>query len=61
MQKLDFKEFILWENNFKKKDSFLDVGCHSGKKVLEIKCNCYEIDINKEILHPKIKGIKEGD
>jgi len=60
MRKIKYEDFVQWENKLKKTDSFLDVGCWGGAKVLELnkRCNAYGIDYNKKTLALADKLIK---
>ena len=61
MKKVDYENFIRWQEKLKKTDSFLDIGCWSGKKVLELnsKCNAYGADFNRKTLSLANKKIKK--
>lgn len=61
MKKIEYTEFLKWEDDLKKTDILLDIGCWSGERILELnkKCNCYGMDINKEKLLLAKKEIKK--
>ena len=67
MKKIPYSEFVKWPEKLRKKDLFLDIGCWSGAKVLEMKnkCNFYGLDFDKEklkLVDIKIKKrVKYGD
>lgn len=47
-----------WERKIKEKDKVLDIGCFSGKKVLELSKSCenvYGMDINTKEFMPELK------
>jgi len=61
MKKISVFEFNKWENSIKKKDCFLDIGCWSGKKILELnkKCNVFGMDIDEKKLSLADNSIKD--
>ncbi|MBS3073810.1 class I SAM-dependent methyltransferase [Candidatus Pacearchaeota archaeon] len=61
MKKISVSEFNKWEDQIKKSDLFLDIGCWNGGKVLNLskRCHAFGIDIDKQKLslaNPRIKN-----